>query len=272
MKDDCKVRNLFDSHVHSCNSQDGQSPVMLLCRTALDYGLKGIAITDHCDIDSGRKRCFAVRDALLADVRQARDAFGDRLAISMGMELGEANHDPELARELTAEDGIDFVIGSLHCLRGERDFYFIDYDTVDVDDLLRRYYDELLEIVETGCFDVLAHINYQVRYMSDAARAKTDFRRHADRLEAVLTAAAQKGKGIEINTSSGRRDVGLIPAPDVVAMFRKAGGEIVTTGSDAHRAKLVGGGLSRAMAAAAAAGFERIAFFERRRPTMIAIA
>jgi hypothetical protein len=49
-----------------------------------------------------------------------------------------------------------------------------------------------------------------------------------------------------------------------VARFRELGGEVVTAGSDAHRAHSFAYGLAHVYAAAAAAGFGELAM--RRRP------
>jgi histidinol-phosphatase (PHP family) len=259
-------KNFCDSHVHSNNSHDGRDPVDAVCREAIRHGLSGIAVTDHCDIDAGRAGCLSVLASLTRDIRAARTLYGDRLRISLGVELGEVHHDLPLSREIANDPAVDFVIGSLHRLRNERDFYYLDYDRIDLDALLDRYYDELLEMAEVGDFDVVAHIDYQVRYMSENARLKVDFSSHFDRLVPVLKKVAGLGRGIEINTSSGRRTGEIVPRAEVLRAFREVGGEIITIGSDAHTADRVGHRMEEAMAALRGAGFTRYAFFERRKP------
>ena len=46
--------NLFDSHVHSIHSHDGQSTLAEICSRALEKGVMGACVTDHyeCDIPS----------------------------------------------------------------------------------------------------------------------------------------------------------------------------------------------------------------------------
>ena len=64
------------------------------------------------------------------------------------MELGQAMQAlPEAEDALAARD-YDFVIGSLHNVAGEEDFWKVDYKTRDAGKLLHRYYDELLELLE----------------------------------------------------------------------------------------------------------------------------
>jgi histidinol-phosphatase (PHP family) len=136
-----------------------------------------------------------------------------------------------------------------------------------MDVLWRNYYDELAEMIEAGCFDVVGHINYQVRYMSESARARTDLSRYRETLGGVLDAVIRQGKGIEVNTSSLWRGLGFtLPSSDVIEMYRERGGKIVTTGSDAHEAARVGDAIEEAAKLVAAAGFDKLAFFRKRTP------
>lgn len=261
---------MYDSHVHSRCSPDGRDPVEALCRVAVARGLKGIAITDHCDIYHGRSACEEVVENLGAEVRQARELFGGQLTISMGLELGEAHNIPELAREISSRPEVDFVIGSLHKLRDEKDFYFMGYDRfspASLASLLDRYYDELIEIAELDCLDVMAHIGYQGRYMSSRVRRVVSEMDFSGKLRRLFSVLVQNGKGLEVNSTTMRMgEGGFFPTPEVLQMFRQAGGEVVTTGSDSHLAATVGEGIPMAMERIKEAGFERAMFFQKRKP------
>jgi histidinol-phosphatase (PHP family) len=240
--------------------------VDVICERAVLMGLNGIAITDHVDIDLGESELEVLRK-LNDDVSAAREKYGGRLEIAMGVELGEGNHDPSLAEKVVSLGSLDFVIGSLHRQRERKDYYYLDYEREDLDDLMRGYYRELREMVRGGRFDVVGHINYQARYMNAATRAKLDLSLYYNVLREILEDTARAGKGIEINTSGLWRGLGFtLPTLEVVRMFRDAGGEIVTTGSDAHRAEHVGLKLDGAVECLRAAGFRRYAFFKEREP------
>jgi histidinol-phosphatase (PHP family) len=264
--------NYYDSHVHSVNSSDAVDSVEAICAHAIRIGLKGIAFTDHCDIDAGDERCERVRRGIVSDVIEARDLYGNDLRVSAGIELGEAHHNPGLARRISGDASVDFVIGSLHRMRGEEDFYHIDYENTDIDALMRRYYEELYELVENGCFDVVGHINYQPRYMSERAKRSLDLPRYYSDLFEILKSVARQGKGIEINTSGLWRNQGdTIPSSDVLKLFFKAGGEIVTIGSDSHNLRSVGLEIFSAMEKLKLTGLSRFAFFSGRVPEIIDI-
>jgi histidinol-phosphatase (PHP family) len=83
--------------------------------------------------------------------------------------------------------------------------------------------------------------------------------------EPALRALVETGTGLEVNASGLRQAPReTYPAPWAVARFRELGGEVVTAGSDAHRAHSFAYGLARAYGIAAAAGFEELAI--RRSP------
>jgi histidinol-phosphatase (PHP family) len=229
-------------------------------------GLGGVAITDHVDADLGESE-LEVLEKLEDDVSAAREKYGGRLEISVGAELGEGNHDLPLAEKVVSRGSLDFVIGSMHRQRERKDYYYLDYEREDLDSVMRGYYRELRELVRGGCFDVVGHINYQTRYMNAAALARLDLSLYYDILREILGDVARAGKGIEINTSGLWRGLGFtLPTLEVVRMFRDAGGEIVTMGSDAHRVEHVGLELGGAAECLRAAGFSRYAFFKGREP------
>lgn len=234
--------------------------------------MRGVAFTDHCDIASGRDVCASVKDSLASEAERARETYKGRLEISIGIELGEPHHNLSLARELVSDDRLDFVIGSLHCARGQQDYYYIDYGKTDLDAMMLGYYRELLELAESGFYSVIGHINYQIRYMPESVRKSIDLTRYYDLLREILKVVASSGKGIEINTSGIWRGIGFtLPSSEVVSMFRECGGEIVTTGSDAHSADHVGDALDAALKCLGDAGFDKFAFFRNGAPEFHAI-
>ena len=56
----------------------------------------------------------------------------------------------------------------------------------------------------------------------------------------ILKVLAQKGKGLELNTSGRDRCGDFLPSRDMFVRFKELGGEIVTVGSDSHRTDRVG--------------------------------
>jgi histidinol-phosphatase (PHP family) len=82
----------------------------------------------------------------------------------------------------------------------------------------------------------------------------------------------RRGRGIEINTSGLRGKAQRHYAAALVpALFKECGGEIVTVGSDAHRARDVGKGIREGYAMLEASGFEYVTSFDKRKPNFYRI-
>jgi histidinol-phosphatase (PHP family) len=89
-----------------------------------------------------------------------------------------------------------------------------------------------------------------------------------DAVRPVWQACIETGIGIEINTAGLRWKVEQVhPALDALCWYHEMGGELLTIGSDSHRPKQVGFGLSQALDLARAAGFTRLCSYERRQVT-----
>jgi len=260
-------------HIHSDNSSDGESSVIEECESAVSAHLKHIAITDHCDIDLYEKEnCgLALRQSYF-DILKARSVFEGCINIIHGVELGNCYYDPLAAEAVTSRFPYDFVLGSIHSVSGYDDFAFIDFKKVSADELVKLYLNELEGMIEWGGFDVLAHLTYPLRYINGIYKMELDFKKYQEQVETIIKKVVKKNKGLEINTSGLRQPYGMT-MPDIwcLKLYFEAGGEILTMGSDAHRAADIGANIMDAVKLAKQAGFKYYSVFKKRHPVFIKI-
>lgn len=269
--------NLSDCHSHSCFSPDGSDSVEAMLARAKELGLRYYALTDHCECNAYKRDGF---DKSTAKGYQAMCALQEGLkqggtVFLKGLELGQATQDKRSAEAVLQDKDYDFVLGSVHNIRGFEDFYFLDYDNVErsyIDDLLTRYFKEELELISWGKFDSLSHLTYPLRYIRDSAGNHVDLTGHMDEVEAVLSAVIREKKALEINTSGLRQEIGCtLPDLPVLSLYKKMGGEYVTIGSDAHRASDLGKGITEGMQALLQAGFENYTVYKKHEPIPVPI-
>ena len=192
------------------------------------------------------------------------------MKVLLGIELGGAYTDPGRAEALVAAAPLDFVIGSIHNLSpgaGGRDFFYLDYRSeaacyAALDD----YFASMLALTRLDCYDALGHIIYPLRYMNGRAGWNVTLDRYGDQLDHLLRAVIQNGKAIEVNTHGGREVEDWRP---LLKRYRQLGGELVTTGSDAHSPGNVGRGISQAVALLRETGFHRFVVYRKRHPEWI---
>ncbi|MEG2526905.1 MAG: PHP domain-containing protein [Oscillospiraceae bacterium] len=269
---------LADQHIHSTCSDDGKNTMLEMALASQAQGVRHICFTDHCDLDyfpSGipDPNCFSIRPQLNEMYAEAASAAPDGITLALGLELGEGNHDPARAMEIAAAPELDLVLGSIHNLRGMADFYGLEYpDESFCRQILDSYMDELLELSSVDCFDIMAHIGYPIRYTRrHGFKAEFSLHTHGDKLEALLKALIEQGRGIEINCAGFRNPIigGAIPDMDILKLYRQLGGEIITLGSDAHCTADAGSGLARGFDILRKLRYKYIAVYSKRKPSFV---
>jgi histidinol-phosphatase (PHP family) len=209
------------------------------------------------------------------EVVKARSAFRGQLIVCAGVELGQPTYNLPEAEHLVQQYSYDVVVGSIHNLRGKKDFWFLpreDYENGGADRLLREYFGEMLLLAQWGKFDVLAHLTYPLRYIVGEHGVPVDLGNYAGQIDAILEAAAKNKLALEINASGLRQKLGdTMPGEGIVRRFKALGGERITVGSDAHYAEHLGAGLERAMDMALRCGFQFITLYQKREPIEIEI-
>ncbi|MCL2053494.1 MAG: histidinol-phosphatase HisJ family protein [Oscillospiraceae bacterium] len=277
-----------DCHTHTVNSPDGLMTAEEAVQAALKIGLDVIALTDHCEANrffssahygaSPGDYKFDIYDYSIPFERSMRDNTlaknrnEGKITVLCGIELGQATFDEGLAESIASDKRLDFVIASMHQIPDKKDyvsedFAFMDYGKVDVQTALREYFGELYKLCRWGKFDALGHLTYTLRYIEGEWGLKPDMSEYEGVIRDCFKLLAQKGLGIEINTSGLRQKYGkTFPDLSYIKMFREAGGEIVTLGSDAHNTADLSKGIKEGAELALAAGFKRICYFKERKP------
>ncbi|MCL4507275.1 MAG: histidinol-phosphatase HisJ family protein [Chloroflexi bacterium] len=264
-----------DYHVHTEFSNDCNVPMEEQCRAAIAAGIRQIAFTEHEENNPREFLPFSFdHPAYLQELAHCRARFGDRLTIRAGIEISEPHRYPVETERVLRRYPWDFVLGSLHWVSAElntgaREF-FTSYGGWR--ESFRAYFREMLNLARSGDFDILAHMDYPARYCAPYIDGAYDIREYEDEVRAVLRAIIERGKGIEINTSSLRKRLSApCPPQPVVDWYRAMGGAILTVGSDAHRSDHVGADIDTALQMAQQAGFTHIAIYEHRRPRLVEI-
>ncbi len=266
---------LTDFHTHSKCSVDGTASMYDMAFAAFRKGISIMCITDHVDLDdyeTGKRKhdCFGNWEEMLRQYAEARERLQDKIDLRLGIELGEASHNPGDSVRIAQTESLDFIIGSMHNVKDMPDFFCIDYKSPQhCKELIEKYIEEHFELVRLGCFDVLGHIGYTKRYMK---RKGFDIGLvgYEDRLGELFRLVSESGKGIELNTSGLRDGTDTaFPEKSILKLYREMGGEIITVGSDSHRTADVGANIQDGYELLREAGFKYITVFKDRKPEFI---
>ena len=259
-----------DFHTHTSFSSDSDQPMEGAVLAMLDKGLKTVCFTEHMDMDYPGGEFLLDTTAYRAELMRLQDKYSGRIEILFGVELGLMDYLAPRLRDYTAKWNFDFVIGSSHLVEGI-DPYEPEYfaKNGDYNGILRYFESILANIKAFDDFDVYGHLDYVVRYSSQKSYHPGDYR---ELLDEILKALISRGKGIELNTAGLKYGLGWAhPHPEVLRSYRELGGEIITVGSDGHRAEHYAWEFSSAAEILKDTGFSYYAVFRERKPQMMKI-
>ncbi len=273
---------IMDLHTHTRHSPDAANDTVAERVAAANrLGLRYMAVTDHVEINRYYPAAYyrrqeteefvydgeAVFRGSAAEVTAAQ-ADCAPLTLLCGVEIGQIPQDPALAEMLYRDPRVDLVIGSVHELPGMADFYFIDYAKTDIPALISAYFDEVLRLAQTDCYDILAHLTYGLRYLPN--RADYDLTPHLPVIDRIFRTVIAKGKAVELNGSNLKAEQPFTdPDVSLIRRYRALGGKSLTLSTDAHETRYLGYQMDKLEQMAREAGFTELTCFRKHQPFRI---
>lgn len=267
--------DLADYHVHTARCGHAVGRIEEYVERAIAAGLSEVGFSDHLFLywlpaerrDPTLGMAEWELDAYIQDVERMRRTYPEitvRLAIEADYVPG---HERQLETILRRYDW-DYVLGSVHFLGdwGFDDARYVDgYRRWDIDDLYHHYFDTVCAGVETGLFDVVAHLDLVKKFgFRPPGPLDALYRQVAARL-------ARTGVAVEVNTSGLRKPCAeLYPAPDLLRACFEAGLP-ATLSSDAHDPADVARDYEAGLALLRDTGYSQLVRFSRRRRTLVAL-
>ncbi len=224
-------KNKIDYHIHSQFSSDSLIQMEQLVVKAIKNGYKDIAITEHFDFGSYDIAEYGLPPLLAyyREFKRVKKKFPE-INILFGAEIGEYHKTNKLANKIFAFAEPELKIASIHILNGEKNISTPLNFKLSKEDII-RYYQDNLEMVEFGNFDILGHLGIFKRYFTQ----KIDEKICNNIINQIFEVIIRKEIALEINYSSLRKAYNsILPEPEYLKIFLKMGGKIITIGSDSH--------------------------------------
>ena len=268
-----------DYHVHESHSSDAPSAtVERYCRMAERRGIDEIAFTTHLiivgpDVDVGVTPS-QIPD-YLEEIQGARDST--TVELRAGLEVDYFPEEEAQLGRILDEHPLDFVLGSLHYIRG----YDIGTRRGSVDffggrpleEALDVYFTGFQEAVESGLFDAMAHPDYFRKHIRLTHEEPVTWERYGTTVYEAIDSMKSSGVGFEVNSSGWRYGVeGVYPVDGFLRAVRDAGVEKVTVGSDSHSVDGLGVNTLMAVQRLEEAGYGHICVFEGRKNRKVNIS
>ena len=247
-----------DYHMHTplCRHAKGE-PVEFAAR-AMEIGLPEIGFSDHSPVENNDQddwRMLAEElDDYVAMVHLAQKKI-PQLPIKLGLEVDYIPGHEDWIRTMAERFEWDYFIGSVHYISGKWDFdnpkRLAEWENRGVFEVWTDYFTRLTEAAASGLFEIIGHADLPKKFGHKPSEDCTELYR------TFLTACADTGTCIELNTAGLRKDCAEIyPSLDFLKLAQSTGVQI-TFGSDAHALEELGLNLPEATALAREAGFEK---------------
>ena len=258
-----------DYHVHTalCKHAEGNLPEYLAAAAA--QGMDELCFTDHAPApdgyDADSRMAIEQYPAYRQSVREARASTPLNVLFGIEADYYEGGQ-PFLERWLP-EQPFDLVLGSVHYIRDwgfDNPAYLGAWDTVDLTETWRSYFELVGRLADTGLFDVLGHPDLPKKFGHRASERDLQ-----EMIQPALDRLAKAGMGMELNTGGLRRPVAEIYPSLLILQAARERGIPICFGSDAHSPHDVGYRFDLALRLARQAGYTHYVRFRQRRRQLV---
>lgn len=254
-----------DYHLHSEFSFDSTEQIENICKKAIEENISEIVLTDHMEFQTeniDKWPDFELRDQAL---ERCRKLYGKFLSIRSGVEVGQPQRDLTKEKRALEKHNFDFVIASIHKVGNIGTLSSISFTEENYTEYIRKYLEESKEMARQCDYDVIGHVTFPFRYVPESLLKKYPIESFKDEYLELFTLIAERGKGIEVNTSGLRTCLhATMPSVQLVRWFKECGGKNITVGSDGHSIRSAFSGLETGYQVLIRAGFQCVAVYRER--------
>lgn len=254
-----------DFQVHSIRSHDGHASIEEYCARAVELGLDAIGFSEHKDFDPEDPFVnYFDYTRYMEEIQAARQKWGQQLQILAGVEIDYQKRFETQIAAFLQEHAFDYVLGSVHYVDGtmimtpEYNRFRTKYQAY------HHYFQAVLDSVQSGLFDVVAHLEYANR-RGIAVWGTYSPLEHEDILRQIFRDMHAKGIALEINTAGLRHGLNqTYPCWQTLKLYLEEGGRIFSIGSDAHQPAQLVYAYEEAAKTLLSLGITHISCWERR--------
>ncbi len=273
---------LIDYHLHNHLSPDSKTNTRDLVVCLQKLGIHNICITNHGEWfnieSSDHEEIFNFDEAfkrfssIQKEICEIRKEFPDMI-IGFGAELQYRAKDLDDTLKFAKSLPFDFLLGSVHfvedTLIANSKFAGDLFKNNDEHKIYTKYFKNVLEWVQLGIFDVVAHFDI-IKKAGYEYYGPFKPEKYKPLIWKILEEMKKRGIGMEVNTKCMfERCSEPFPHPDILKWCVEVGIENYTVGSDAHEIEEVGRGIPEAMEILKDVGVKKIATYKNRKVELV---
>jgi len=281
----------MDYHSHHWRCGHARGNIEDYIKAAIDRGLAEIGIADHFpygptspnpDFEAlpRKERGMAIAEfpEYIEEIKELRGKYRGVIQVRISTEMAFAAPGPLLDRQMEVLGpfmaDLDYLLCGLHWIRIDDEIVGLHVDnapkalqTHGEDRIHSAYIEKMTAMVETGCFDIVTHLdNHKLLWLpnepvySDA---------HWQSMLTLLDSIKANGVAVEINTHATRKGcLSQFPSDGIVRAMIERSIPLVLS-SDAHRPGDIGHGFDDFIRKARKWGLTHLCSYEKRKQRLV---
>ena len=229
------IKTCYHTHNHYC---DGKGKPKAYAESALEKGFDALGFSSHSpwpDSSCGIKEKAVPK--YIKEIQSLKEQYAGKLDIYLGLEIEYFPGMSSAADEYYETLPLEYRIGSLHSLwdEVEKKWYAIDGPVDEfkhivndmcggiTENLVRRYYGHIREMIGIGHIDILGHLDLIKKHNRDDAYFSEEASWYREEVLATLDTLKDSGIILEVNTGGicrGYTDT-VYPSPWILEESRK---------------------------------------------------
>lgn len=239
------MNTLQNLHQHTTFC-DGKNTPEEVVQYAIENGFGGIGFSGHCYMPFATYYCMSLEGTkeYRKEIARLKEIYGHRIDIFCGIEF-----DPSCPER---PEGYDYVIGSMHGLQFDGEFYEFDGVIEHFEKMInehfasdglrfaKEYYRQLPMLADAAQCDIIGHFDLITKHRDSVQLFDAESKEY--RYAAIEAAEALAGKipYFEVNSGSIARKLRTTPYPDpfIIKEMKRLGYGVVIS-SDCHWKELM---------------------------------
>lgn len=282
---------LMDYHNHHSRCGHAKGSIEDLINVAIEKGLSEIGIADHFPVDAvwddpkyehlieGASMTVDEFPSYIQETKALRDKYRGEIEVKISTEVAFVTSGIHLDKQKKILkpflDDFDYLLCGIHEIKFDSlpAIPFVPKDGPEVlkihgeDKIHREYIKKMRRMVETGYFDIIAHLdNHKSLWRpNEQTYSESSWKELMDLLDVIKS----KGMAVEINTSGIRKgNFSQFPKDDIVKELIQRNIPLCLS-SDAHKPDQIGHGFQEFIEKAKPWGLTHLCSYEKRRQRLV---
>jgi histidinol-phosphatase (PHP family) len=257
-----------DLHNHTTLCHHATGTMEEYVQQAIKLGIDIFGFSCHAPMDFEQEYRMSLSQSKIykENIFSLKEKYKDKIKILYGFEVDYMENKDFIEKDILSDVDIDYLIGSVHFVNKwgfDNPQFLANYESKNIDTLWEEYFATVLDMVKTGLFDIVGHLDLIKIFKYLPTKNIVDIA--YDTMKAIK----QSGMVLEINSAGFRKPIGeQYPSRELLEIAFEMDINI-TFGSDAHKIEQISFKYDEVRNLAKNIGFNKCVSFRNRDKILI---